>query len=80
MKIKIPVKYRERVEKLSAMNTSFNALMDDMISDLAKTLNLAAADEYEILWDHILNGSTWTVEYEDDVVDEYEDDVVEHQD
>jgi len=71
MKIKIPVKYRERVEKLSVMNTSFNTLMDDMIGDLAKTLNLTTADEQEILWDHILNGSTWTVEYEDDAVEHH---------
>lgn len=69
MKIKIPVKYIDRINNLRQMNISFNSLIDDMINDLGRTLELSTPEEQEILWDHILNGSTWTVEYQDDNIE-----------
>jgi hypothetical protein len=72
MKLKIKDKYLAKIGRLQRMNTDFNDFIDAAVSDLAKDMKLSGEEE-EILWDHVLNNSTWMVEFEHDTAVEHVD-------
>ena len=64
MKLQIDKKFTDEIRKAQFEIDTLNKRQEDIVKKLAKTLSIPdGTQEYDILWDHIFNGSDWTVEY-----------------
>ena len=64
MKLQIDKKFTDEIRKAQFEIDILNKRQEDIVKKLAKTLSIPdGTQEYDILWDHIFNGSDWTVEY-----------------
>jgi hypothetical protein len=61
--INIDPKFKKDVETIRAANKAHDAMIDYFINKLGERIGLKTNQEYEILWDHILNESNWNVSY-----------------
>ena len=61
--ITIDQKFKKEIEKIRDVQKSHNDMIDYFIQNLGERAGLKTLEEHEILWDHILNESGWTVEY-----------------
>ncbi len=64
MKLQIDKKFTDEIRKAQFEIDTLNKRQEDIVKKLAKTLSIPdGTQEYDLLWDHIFNGSDWTVEY-----------------
>ena len=64
MKLQLDKKFTDEIRKAQFEIDTLGKRQDHILNELAKTLNIPdGTQEYDILWDHIFNGSDWTVEY-----------------
>jgi len=64
MKLQIEKKFTDEIRKAQFEIDILNKRQEDIVKKLAKTLSIPdGTQEYDLLWDHIFNGSDWTVEY-----------------
>lgn len=68
--IDIDSKFKKDVETIRAANKAHDAMIDYFINKLGERIGLKTEQEYEILWDHILNETTWSVNYKKKKSDE----------
>ena len=64
MKLQIEKKFTDEVRKAQFEIDTLGKRQDHILKELAKTLSIPdGTQEYDILWDHIFNGSDWMIEY-----------------
>jgi|LakMenEpi03Aug12_release.lakeMendotaPanAssembly.Ray.scaffolds.fasta_scaffold4515312_1 hypothetical protein len=64
MKLQIEKKFTDEVRKAQFEIDTLGKRQDHILKELAKTLSIVdGTEEYDILWDHIFNGSDWMIEY-----------------
>ena len=64
MKLQIDKKFTDEIRKAQFEIDTLGKRQDHILTELAKTLNIPdGTEEYDILWDHIFNGSDWMIEY-----------------
>jgi len=64
MKLQIDKKFTDEIRKAQFEIDVLNKRQEHIVNELAKTLSIVdGTEEYDILWDHIFNGSDWMVEY-----------------
>ena len=61
--INIDPKFKKDVETIRAAKKAHDEMIDYFINKLGERIGLKTEQEYEILWDHILNDSDWSVLY-----------------
>jgi hypothetical protein len=64
MKLQIDKKFTDEIRKAQFEIDTLSKRQEDIVNELSKTLSITdGSDEYDILWDHIFNGSDWMIEY-----------------
>ena len=64
MKLKINKKYKSSIKDVRGLIKASMKYQDRQIENLAEKLSIEKdSPEYEILWDHIMNGSDWMIEF-----------------
>lgn len=64
MKLQIDKKFTDEIRKAQFEIDTLGKRQDHILKELAKTLSIVdGTEEYDILWDHIFNGSDWMIEY-----------------
>jgi hypothetical protein len=64
MKLQIDKKFTDEIRKARFEIDTLGNRQEDIVNELSKTLGITdGSEEYDILWDHIFNGSDWMVEY-----------------
>jgi hypothetical protein len=64
MKLQIDKKFTDEIRKARFEIDTLANRQEHIVKELAKTLSIPdGTEEYDILWDHIFNGSDWMVEY-----------------
>lgn len=64
MKLQIDKKFTDEIRKAQFEIDTLSKRQEHIVKKLAKTLSIPdGTQEYDLLWDHIFNGSDWTVEY-----------------
>ena len=64
MKLQLDKKFTDEIRKAQFEIDTLTKRQEHIVKELAKTLSIPYGTlEYDILWDHIFNGSDWTVEY-----------------
>jgi len=61
--ITIDPKFKKDIQRIRDAQKAHNDMIDYFIQNLGERAGLKTAEEQEVLWDHVLNESTWTVEY-----------------
>lgn len=65
-KLKIEKKHVPDIEFVRAMIDHHNKYTDILVDRIAQRIGVKDDAEAEILWDHVYNGSDWTVEIVED--------------
>jgi hypothetical protein len=64
MKLQIDKKFTDDIRKAQFEIDTLSKRQEHIVQELAKKLGIPdGTQEYDLLWDHIFNGSDWTVEY-----------------
>jgi hypothetical protein len=64
MKLQIDKKFTDEIRKARFEIDTLGNRQEDIVNELSKTLGITdGSEEYDILWDHLYNGSDWMVEY-----------------
>lgn len=64
MKLQLDKKFTDEIRKAQFEIDVLNKRQEDIVNELSKTLGITnGSEEYDILWDHLYNGTDWTVEY-----------------
>jgi hypothetical protein len=64
MKLQIDKKFTDEIRKARFEIDTLGKRQEHILNELSKTLGITdGSEEYDILWDHIFNGSDWMVEY-----------------
>jgi RNAse (barnase) inhibitor barstar len=64
MKLQIDKKFTDEIRKARFEIDTLAKRQEHIVNELSKTLGITNdSEEYDILWDHLYNGSDWTVEY-----------------
>jgi hypothetical protein len=64
MKLQIDKKFTDEIRKAQFEIDTLSKRQEHIVQELAKKLGIVdGTQEYDLLWDHIFNGSDWTVEY-----------------
>ena len=64
MKLQIDKKFTDEIRKARFEIDTLGNRQEDIVNELSKTLGITdGSEEYDILWDHVFNGSDWMVEY-----------------
>jgi hypothetical protein len=64
MKLQIDKKFIDEIHKAQFEIDTLSKRQDHILNELSKTLGITdGSKEYDILWDHIFNGSDWMIEY-----------------
>jgi hypothetical protein len=64
MKLQIDKKFTDEIRKAQFEIDTLSKRQEHIVNELSKTLSITdGSDEYDILWDHLYNGTDWTVEY-----------------
>jgi len=61
--ITIDPKFKNEIQKIRDAHKAHNDMIDCLIKEVGERAGLKTVEEHETLWDHVLNESTWTVEY-----------------
>lgn len=61
--ITIDPKFKKDIQRIRDAHKAHNDMIDYFIKKVGERAGLKTVEEHETLWDHILNESTWTVEY-----------------
>jgi hypothetical protein len=61
--ITIDPKFKKDIKLIQEFNKTQDEIVDFYIQKLGERIGLKTPEEHETLWDHIMNGSDWTVEY-----------------
>lgn len=62
--MQLPKKTKASVVKVRKAINKLQSEQEMMIKELSKQLGIKIdSEEFETLWDHVMNGTTWTVEY-----------------
>jgi hypothetical protein len=64
-KVTIDNKYKRDIDNIKEFVHANDNVVDFTIGLLGDRMGLKTDEEHEILWDHIMNGSDWCVEYKD---------------
>lgn len=64
MKLQIEKKFTDEIRKAQFEIDTLAKRQEHIVNELSKTLGITNdSEEYDILWDHLYNGTDWTVEY-----------------
>ena len=64
MKLQIDKKFTDEIRKAQFEIDTLSNRQEHIVNELSKTLGITdGSDEYDILWDHLYNGTDWTIEY-----------------
>jgi RNAse (barnase) inhibitor barstar len=64
MKLQIDKKFTDKIRKARFEIDTLGNRQEDIVNELSKTLGITdGSEEYDILWDHLYNGTDWMVEY-----------------
>lgn len=64
MKLQIEKKFTDEIRKAQFEIDTLSKRQEHIVNELSKTLGITnGSEEYDILWDHLYNGTDWTVEY-----------------
>lgn len=64
MKLQIDKKFTDEIRKAQFEIDTLSKRQEHIVNELSKTLGITdGSDEYDILWDHLYNGTDWTIEY-----------------
>jgi RNAse (barnase) inhibitor barstar len=64
MKLQIDKKFTDEIRKARFEIDTLGNRQEDIVNELSKTLGITdGSEEYDILWDHLYNGTDWMVEY-----------------
>lgn len=64
MKLQIDKKFTDEIKKARFEIDTLGNRQEDIVNELSKTLGITdGSEEYDILWDHLYNGTDWMVEY-----------------
>jgi hypothetical protein len=64
MKLQIDKKFTDEIRKAQFEIDTLSNRQEHIVNELSKTLGITdGSEEYDILWDHIFNGSDWMIEY-----------------
>ena len=64
MKLQIDKKFTDEIRKARFEIDTLGNRQEDIVNELSKTLGITdGSEEYDILWDHVFNGSDWMIEY-----------------
>lgn len=62
--------FKKDVQTLRTANKAHNDMMDYFIKKLGERAGLKTEEDHEILWDHILNETDWSVQYKKEKANE----------
>ena len=66
-KLTINEKYRNDIKRARFENQVLMRRQEDLVNSIADELGIKdGTADYEILWDHILNETEWSVDYKKD--------------
>jgi len=68
--ITIDPKFKKEINLIRASNRARDAMIDEYIRSIGERAGLKTEEEYETLWDHIMNETDWTVQYKKDTKNE----------
>jgi hypothetical protein len=68
-KVIIDSKYKKDILVIQKYIDAHHSLVDSQIKLLSEKMGITDRDEYEILWDHIVNDFNYCVEYKKDSED-----------
>ena len=64
MKLQIEKKFTDEIRKAQFEIDTLSNRQEHIVNELSKTLGITdGSEEYDILWDHLYNGTDWTLEY-----------------
>ena len=64
MKLQIEKKFTDEIRKAQFEIDTLSNRQEHLVNELSKTLGITdGSEEYDILWDHLYNGTDWTLEY-----------------
>ena len=64
MKLQIDKKFTDEIRKAQFEIDTLSNRQEHIVNELSKTLGITdGSEEYDILWDHLYNGTNWTLEY-----------------
>lgn len=64
MKLQIEKKFTDEIRRAQFEIDTLAKRQEHIVNELSKTLSITnGSEEYDILWDHLYNGTDWTVEY-----------------
>ena len=64
MKLQIEKKFIDEIRKAQFEIDTLSNRQEHIVNELSKTLGITnGGEEYDILWDHLYNGTDWMVEY-----------------
>lgn len=61
--ITIDPKFKKDIQRIRQAHKSHNDMIDYFIQKIGERAGLKTVEEQEVLWDHVLNETSWTVEY-----------------
>lgn len=67
--ITLDTKFKKDVQTIRAANRAHNDMIDYFIKKIGERAGLKTEEEHEILWDHILNETDWSVLYKKGTTD-----------
>ena len=68
--ITLDPKYKQDVQTIREANKAHHDMIDYFIKKLGERVGLKTEEEHEILWDHILNETDWSVQYKKEKTNE----------
>ena len=64
MKLQIEKKFTDEIRNAQFEIDTLSNRQEHIVNELSKTLGITdGSEEYDILWDHLYNGTDWTLEY-----------------
>lgn len=61
--ITIDPKFKKDIQRIRDAHKAHNEMIDYFINVIGERSGLKTAEEQEVLWDHVLNETNWTVQY-----------------
>lgn len=65
-KLKIEKRHMPDIELVRRLVEYNNTYQDMLVERIAKDMGITSSQEKELLWDHVYNGSDWTIEVVED--------------
>jgi RNAse (barnase) inhibitor barstar len=63
--ITIDSKFKKDVQMIQEFNRARDQMVDYYIQKIGERAGLKTDEDYDTLWDHVMNQTEWTVEYKD---------------